>query len=179
MGIDPVTHKPISQVLSDYGNNINSFPNTDQNLIGSFGKNLRNTNELQNNPSASDNSSFSQPPFFLESESQITPNSSPFSWSEFLLSNPAIHEIPLQQEENKFPEMSPTRPSTMAHQEEISHCKLANGELDGFGAHDCCSSTVDASSSSSASNSFIDAILDRDSEILSQFPQLLDGSFDY
>ncbi|XWS30300.1 hypothetical protein CRYUN_Cryun24cG0105500 [Craigia yunnanensis] len=41
MGIAPITHKPISQVLSDYGN-INSFPNT-ENHIGSFGKNLRNT----------------------------------------------------------------------------------------------------------------------------------------
>ncbi|XVF60438.1 hypothetical protein PTKIN_Ptkin08bG0046000 [Pterospermum kingtungense] len=214
MGIDPVTHKPISQVLSDYGN-INSSPNTD-NLVGSFGKNLTNTslpktelssitnNGLQNNcmvmkpmieqvqdsSSASDHNISSS---FQASQSQITP-ASPFSWSEFLLSNPVAHESSLQQEEHELPGMSPTRTSTMA-QEEISHCKANYGgddcnfnrvELDGFEAYDYGSSTMNQvniihtdASSSSASTSFIDTILDRDSEIISQFPLLFDGSFDY
>lgn len=33
--------------------------------------------------------------------------------------------------------------------------------------------------SSSSGDSFVDAILDRDSEIRAGFPELLDGSFDY
>ena len=242
MGIDPITHKPISQVLSDYGN-INSFPNT-ENLIGSFGKNLRNTlipkiepssitnglqnncmvmkpmiEQVQDNSSAADNISwnilaqgqisnlgFIQPNFFSEvtsscssssptafsqlsspqsssfqaSQSQITPT--PFSWSEFLLSDSPSHENSQQQQEHKFPGMSPTKSSTMTHKE-ISHCK-ANGGSDhnldswssGFGAYDYSSSTMNQVSihtdaSSSSASSFVDAILDRDIEIHSQFPE--------
>ncbi|XVE68037.1 hypothetical protein DITRI_Ditri09bG0036100 [Diplodiscus trichospermus] len=249
MGIDPITHKPISQVLSDYGN-INTFPNTD-NLVGSFGKNLRNTlapktdqpfsitNGVQNNcmvmkqmaehvqdnsSAAADNISWNvlaqaqgsnlgsiQPYFFSEvmisscasssptdfsssfqaSQSEITPNS-PFSWSEFLLSNPIVHKHSEQQEERRFPGMSPTRSSTMT-QKEISHCKAIGGsesdvnrvELHAFGAYNCSSSTMNqvnihtTDASSSSASSFVDALLDKDSEIRSQFPELLDGSFYY
>ncbi|XVF16517.1 hypothetical protein REPUB_Repub10bG0038100 [Reevesia pubescens] len=144
MGIDPITHKPISQVLSDYGN-IHTFPNS-ENLIGSFGKNLRETlipkvepssipigiqnncmimkpliEKVQDNSSAADNIPWNilaqgqvrnlgyfQPNFFTEvtsscssslpqsssfhaSQSQFTPTS-PFSWSEFLLSDPLVLE---------------------------------------------------------------------------------------
>ncbi|KAI5341062.1 hypothetical protein L3X38_020336 [Prunus dulcis] len=50
MGIDPVTHKPFSQILSDYGN-ISSLPSID-NQFGSFFKNLNNTFVPKSEPSS-------------------------------------------------------------------------------------------------------------------------------
>lgn len=50
MGIDPVTHKPFSQILSDYGN-ISSLPSID-NQFGSFLKNLNNTFVPKSEPSS-------------------------------------------------------------------------------------------------------------------------------
>ncbi|XP_021297730.1 transcription factor MYB35 [Herrania umbratica] len=250
MGIDPVTHKPISQVLSDYGN-INSLPNT-ENLIGSFGKNLRNTlipkiepssipmglqnncvvmkpviEKVQDNLSAANNLSWDilaqgqvnnrgsiQPNFFSEvtspcssssstafsqlsspqsssfqaSQSEITPPS-PFSWSDFLLSDPLFHDNSQQKQKHKFP--GPRRSSTMT-QKEISQFKANGGsdhnfnriERQGFGVYDYSSTTMNqvnikTDASSLPASSFVDAILDRDSEIRSQFPEILDGSLDY
>ncbi|OMO79116.1 hypothetical protein CCACVL1_13907 [Corchorus capsularis] len=213
MGIDPITHKPISQVLSDYGN-INNLPRT-ENFSNSFGKNFRNKSipnrNIQNNcmvqkpmmeqvqdtnkhvpwdissqfqavisiqpnmlstdqvTSSCSSSSASTTAFKASSESQITPtSSSPFSWSEFLLTDPLLHETsPSHQgQEQKFPPMSsPRTSSTMKHKEE-SHCR-ANGEVEAFGAYD-----------DSSASSFVDAILVRDSEIRSQFPEFLHVSFD-
>ncbi|KAH0972982.1 hypothetical protein GBA52_025138 [Prunus armeniaca] len=50
MGIDPVTHKPFSQILSDYGN-ISSLPSID-NQFGFFFKNSNNTFVPKSEPSS-------------------------------------------------------------------------------------------------------------------------------
>ncbi|OMO52771.1 Metridin-like ShK toxin [Corchorus olitorius] len=119
--------------------------------------------------SSCSSSSASTTAFKASSESQFTPtSSSPFSWSEFLLTDPLLHETCPSQpgQDQKFPPISsPKTSSTMKHKEE-SHCR-ANGEVEAFGPyHD------------SSATSFVDAILDRDTEIRSQFPEFLHVSFD-
>ncbi|GKV08632.1 hypothetical protein SLEP1_g20236 [Rubroshorea leprosula] len=215
MGIDPVTHKPMSQVISDYGNLSCVLPVTG-NPTDSFGKNLNNNtlvmsrshepsssrttlfqenypsdvisnppwdflaqlqisnqdsqnffNEVNSSSSSSSSPTFPQlssPPessFQLHQPHQISLSSS-FSWSEFLLNDPPL-PANLQQQ--------PEVPGALK-QQETTECKFNGGNNNV--SYDCA-----ASSSSSSASSFVDAILERDSEMCSQFPELHYGSFDY
>ncbi|GKU97046.1 hypothetical protein SLEP1_g10228 [Rubroshorea leprosula] len=202
MGIDPVTHKPMSQVISDYGNLSSGLPVTG-NPVDPFGKTSTNNNTLSisrsqllsqyqtpnqdyssynffNEVTSSSSSSPSSPtfsqlisppptPFQPPPQAQISP-ASPSSWSEFLLIDPPPPATnPKQQPE--FPgTLSATSSSTLT-QKETSQCKFSGGKNEA--SYDC------AASSSSSASSFVDAILDKDREMSSQFPELFYGSFDY
>nr|URY18845.1 MYB protein [Zanthoxylum bungeanum] len=205
LGIDPITHKPFSQILSDYGN-----------ISGlHFGKRFNNTlmlkpesslvlNEVQNinynkplwDYMAQLQAPIIQPHFFSEvassscssssssamtqlnspqPQAQITP-SSPFSWSEFLSCDPTL-SVDLQQQLQLEPQgMVSSTNSTLTQNEISAGCNFTRkndqGNANQVNKH------ADAAASSSSS-SFVDSILSKDSEMISQLFEFLDGSFEY
>ncbi|XP_065879084.1 transcription factor MYB35 [Euphorbia lathyris] len=174
MGIDPVTHKPFSQIFSDYGN-ISTTTNSSAIPVSSFNSNLEPpSSSLLTGPSSSSSNlifttSNTQNPWghlFIEAvtssscssssstaftQTPIAASSSPCLWNDFLLG-----DSDFQQQE-----------------QDISYdCAAASNGINETNNY------TDQTSSSSAT-SFVDVILDKDKQMRSQFPQLLDPSFDY
>ena len=222
MGIDPVTHKPFSQILTDYGN-ISGLPNT-ATRMGSFSRGLNNasvsvsglsyTNMNDLKPLVEQfqvlNQETVQPHFFSEvpsssssssscsnvtqlsspqsfpcqpSQAQFTP-SSPFSWNDFLLGDPFL-PTDLQQQEECDPQgtFSSTSPSLVT-QNEFPYCKFNGLGYKDSNAFQYGATTGDDmgnshKASSSPASSFVESILDRDSEMRAKLPELLGESFDY
>ncbi|XP_028216190.1 transcription factor MYB35-like [Glycine soja] len=226
MGIDPVTHKPVSQVLSDLGS-ISGLPNTTTNQIAFINKDLM-SNMLpitKTEPSGSNNSTVEhtqegQVPSWehhipyqviINSENiqshvlseaasstssssssnitqlgspqsyscqtpqaQIAPPCSNFDWSEFLQSDSFNWSL---------------NPSSgiIQSEAELSNNAKSNGndmqgdasEGSGSGAVACGASMEYQINKQCEAHSFVDGILDRNSEIRAAFPELLDASFDY
>ena len=247
MGIDPVTHKPVSQVLSDLGS-ISNLPSTG-NQVGFVNKDLMsNMLPTRTEPSAAQYSTGTanagakkksmmeqaqedqvhswehqvqqyqvinpesvQPNVFSEaasssssssssnltqlsspqsyscqtSQAQITPPCPSFDWSEFLHSDPFMcSEFQQLQQCDMQRVMSSLKPSGLMQSEaELSNNTNTN-DHDKQGAASEVSGAVACDASmceghSTSANSFVDGILDRDSEIRAAFPELLDASFDY
>ncbi|KAG6656419.1 transcription factor MYB35 [Carya illinoinensis] len=123
------------------------------------------------------------------SHAQITPSSS-FNWSEFLSEPLPYPGFQQQQDRHLKGVLSPTNcPSTL---EQTPQLNLATGNYNGlyrighegdFGTFDFGSTSGDQtnnrSEASSSVSSFVDAILEQDSEMRAEFPDILDGSFDY
>ncbi|PSR87625.1 Transcription factor like [Actinidia chinensis var. chinensis] len=184
MGIDPVTHKPFSQILSDYGK-ISSLPNTG-NRIGSSSFSMNNMPVLMPEPSlmsmellstsmingpmqaksfANTTNQEIMQPHFLAEVSSSTSSSSSCSWSAaFLLADHMDQKL-----EHDLQEMSSSAfPPKFSDGDE---CKaMGNG-----GRRKHCFELA----SSSSANSFVDAILDRDSEMRLEFPECLNDYFNY
>jgi len=217
MGIDPVTHKPVSQVLSDLGS-ISGLPNTTTtNQIAFVNKDLIMSNMVptKTEPSGSNKSMVEntqegqvlswehhipyqvlttetvQPHGFSEAASstssssssnlthlgspqsyscqtpqpQTAPHCSSFDWSEFLHSDSFVW---------------PLNPSCLVQSEaDLSISAKSNGQgpasIEG-----CCSASMECQMKKQCEgHSFVDGILDRDSELRAAFPELLDASFDY
>ncbi|KAM5581508.1 transcription factor MYB35 [Rosa sericea] len=249
IGIDPVTHKPISQILCDYGN-ITSLPNHIGNHFGpSFNNNLNMsttfvpesdpssgitglayTNMMMMNPimESQDYSSTSTLPFGFLSQFQamnqddnvslpphfsnevtsscsssssppatdllspqchasaqvVTPSSSPFNWSEFLLHDPfSSADQPKQEEVFQGLLASPANPTVgngiQSQAFEVGSSSVINGGPSLNNNKNLANDHI-ASSSSSSLSSFVDTILGQDSEMRAAlFPELLDGCFDY
>ncbi|XP_057740890.1 transcription factor MYB35 [Arachis stenosperma] len=202
MGIDPVTHKPVSQVLSDLGS-INGLPSTGNQIGLAANKDLMNNtlptrtepstmveqtqeeqaqfwenqvqyqqvlasecvqpnvvfSEAASSSSSSSSSNLTQLSSPQQSynchNSQITPPcSSSFDWSDFLHGDSIM-----------WSEMQQCDPQRVMSSSEA------------FGAVACGASMCEGRSNSG--DSFVDGILDRDSEIRAAFPELLDDAFDY
>ncbi|GFS45053.1 oxoglutarate/iron-dependent oxygenase [Actinidia rufa] len=184
MGIDPVTHKPFSQILSDYGK-ISSLPNTG-NQIGSSSFSMNNTLVLMPEPSlmsmellstsminapmqaksfANTTNQEIMQPHFLTEVSSSTSSSSSCSWSAaFLLADHMDQKL-----EHDLQEMS-----SSAFPPKFSGGHECKAMGDGGRKKHC----FEPASSSSA-NSFVDAILDRDSEMRLEFPECLNDYFNY
>ncbi|ESQ32647.1 hypothetical protein EUTSA_v10005502mg [Eutrema salsugineum] len=211
MGIDPVTHKPVSQLLSEF-RNINGHGTSSENFVRDFKTEPSNNSILTQSNSAwemfrnttSHESNYNSPmmftnptssefqattPFHISSHSNhllngttsscssssssasITqPNQgaqapvTTFCWSDFLLSDPAL---PLDSQ-TQVVGSSATSNLTFVQNENFN----SQGE--------CSSQKIasKASGSCHSASSFVDEILDKDQEMLSQFPQLL-NDFDY
>ncbi|KAJ9683524.1 hypothetical protein PVL29_019205 [Vitis rotundifolia] len=222
MGIDPVTHKPFSQILTDYGN-ISGLPNT-ATRMGSFSRGLNNASVSVSGLSYTNmndlmplveqfqvlNQETVQPHFFSEvpsssssssscsnvtqlsspqsfpcqpSQAQFTP-SSPFSWNDFLLGDPFL-PTDLQQQEECDPQgtFSSTSPSLVT-QNEFPYCKFNGLGYKDSNTYQHGATTGDGmenshKASSSPASSFVESILDRDSEMRAKLPELLGESFDY
>ncbi|XP_059451369.1 transcription factor MYB35 [Corylus avellana] len=254
MGIDPVTHKPFSQILSDYGNisglqntrsygslnkNINytttamskpaepssvltGYPNTDIMMIrdrpiveqvqdSSSNENITSwdfpspyqfhvinqetiqpqtttffINEATSSSCSSSSSNVTklsspQPYSCQQSQSQILPSPSSFNWNEFLLTDPLPFPGFQQLQEHRH-----IQGTTLAQTPHIdfaaeNDCALnqivQEGSLES--AFDFGGQTNQRSEASSSMSSFVDAILDKDSEMRAEFPDILDGSFDF
>ncbi|CAA7051974.1 unnamed protein product [Microthlaspi erraticum] len=215
MGIDPVTHKPVSQVLSEFRNissghhgnaseafvrNFKTEPSSNNSILtqsNSAWEMMRHNNITTSHESYYNNSPmmFTNPtctPFHFSNHSNhllngttsscssssssasITqPNqvaqpthgtTTTFQWSDYLLSDPVL---PLSSQ-TQVMGSSATSNLTFAQNENF------NSQAD------CSSEKIDikASGTCHSASSFVDEILDKDQEMLSQFPQLL-TDFDY
>lgn len=197
MGIDPVTHKPVSQVLTEF-RNISGHGNSSEPFLRNFKTEPSNNNsiltqsnsawEIIRNNTTSHESYHNSPMIFTNptssSEFQTTtafhfsnhplngttsscssssssasitqPNQGAqvFCWSDYLLSDPVL----------------PLSSQTQV----VGSSATSNLTFE-------CSSQKTASKASGtchSASSFVDEILDKDQEMLSQFPQLL-NDFDY
>ncbi|KAF3444725.1 hypothetical protein FNV43_RR14418 [Rhamnella rubrinervis] len=236
MGIDPVTHKPFSQICSDFAsfhNNLNYTltPNSDPSSVVAG---LPYTNmvsspiieQVQDNSSVNHssldflgqfqlvNQDTVQPHFFSEATSScssssssshvteltspqsyscqpssqaqnFTPSSSLNNWTELFLMHEPFQYTELQQEEQE-------NPTVLLHSD-IFERKLASkieynskGIEDNHGSQACGfgytigdQSNSRTEPSSSSVNSFVDTILNQDSEMREAFPDIFCGSFDY
>jgi len=170
MGIDPVTHKPFSKLIADYGNigGANCHINQDfrnQRLI-------RNTNDQSKQlppkmETFMDLSQFqtsnNNNPIFLSSSSlptsspcsststQETNFSAPFSWNDFLL-------------QDAFSQDAPTN---NLQEQQILGGLLSKKEV------------MSHQVSSSSDISFVEAILDQENEMFLSFPELLEEPSNY
>lgn len=197
MGIDPVTHKPVSQVVNEFrnisGHGNSSFktePSNNSILTQSnsawdmMRNNTTTSHESYYNNNNNNNSpmmfEFQTTPFHFSTHSNhllngttsscssssssasITqPNQGAhqaFRWSDYLLSDPVL---PLNSQ-TQVVGSSATSNLTFAPQAECNSQKIDSKALE------TCHSA----------SSFVDEILDKDQEMLSQFPQLL-NDFDY
>lgn len=216
LGIDPITHKPFSQIFSDYGS-ISGLP---INTGNHFGKSINNSLMSKIEPSLVRNgvqdtscnnslwdyvAQFHAPiqPHFLtevasssssssssaitqmnspQSHAQTTP-SSPCSWSEFLACDPCL-SLDLQQQQQLGHQGMLSSANSTFTQNETSGCHFTSKNDQGSVSYNYATNYANqgnksANAASSSSSSFVDAILSKDSEMSSQFFELLDGSFDY
>ncbi|KAJ8775249.1 hypothetical protein K2173_020253 [Erythroxylum novogranatense] len=209
MGIDPVTHKPFSQVLTEFGN-ISDIPGTGNQII-SLSKRL--SNDVMSKPGDSpaiawrssstrpvieDNTpTISNPQFQYQFETLLKyycseVGSSCSSPSSTSLTQSSCTHIPTSPPSwREFLLSDPTLPSDEQNPDlqgffSSSNISTLTGKDDQYfqGEHnrDFASSHPSvclASASSSSPTSFVDDILDKDREMQLQFPQLLDPSCDY
>ncbi|KAL1223255.1 Transcription factor MYB35 [Cardamine amara subsp. amara] len=212
MGIDPVTHKSVSQVLSEFrnisggghGNGNSSFKTelsnnsvlTQSNSAWEMMR--RNTTTTSHETYYNNNNSpmifsseFQTSPFHFSNHSNhllngttsscssssssasITqqPNQgsqapvTTFSWSDYLLSDPVL---PL------------TSQTQVVGSSATSNLTFAQNEPHFNSQAECSSQKIDSQAVGTchSASSFVDEILDKDQEMLSQFPQLL-NDFDY
>lgn len=217
MGIDPVTHKPVSQVLSEFRNISSGHGNASEAFVRHFKTEPSNNNSIltqsnsawevmrhnttshesyyNNSPMMLTNPASSEfqtcAPFHFSNHSnhllngttsscssssssasitqpnqvaQPTPGTTAFRWSDYLLSDPVL---PLSSQ-TQVMGSSATSNLTFAQNENF------NSQAE------CSSQKIDtkASGTCHSASSFVDEILDKDQEMLSQFPQLL-NDFDY
>ncbi|KAM3761606.1 hypothetical protein ACB098_01G281100 [Castanea mollissima] len=124
------------------------------------------------------------------SQVQNSPSSS-FNWSEFLITDPLPFPGFQQQQDRHFPGFSSsTNPSTFAQTPPLSFASGNEyglnqvGQEEGIGKFDV-GSTIGGHTNnnrleaSSSVSSFVNSILDKDSEMQAEFPDILDESFDY
>ncbi|KAL2335574.1 hypothetical protein Fmac_016787 [Flemingia macrophylla] len=217
MGIDPVTHKPVSQVLSDLGS-ISGLPNTSNQMtfvnkdlmsnmlptktepsgsnkammehtqedqVPSWGEHqipyqvINSENVLSEVASSTSSSSSSNLPHLGSPKSYscqtplahvAPPNGSSFDWSEFLQSDSFVWSL------------NPSGITLQSEAEQLSNNSKSNGhdkQSEGSGVVACGTSMLYQVNKQCEGHSFVDGILDRDSEIRAAFPELLDASFDY
>ncbi|XP_076896952.1 transcription factor MYB35-like [Bidens hawaiensis] len=166
MGIDPITHKPFSQLLSDYGNINDIIPQNTRPLeptradssitmMGPFQEQPMNNMLAAHfqviNEAASSSSTSSH-----ESKVQVKLPSSPFVWSDYLVGDQ-------EQECTNEPDSRVLPPSN----ENVNTCN----ELGDYRK-----SNVNVATTSV---SFVETILNQDREMQFDFPQLLDGYSEY
>ncbi|CAL0317218.1 unnamed protein product [Lupinus luteus] len=228
MGIDPVTHKPVSQVLSDLGS-ISTFPNTNNqmsfvnnDLIGNMlptrtesfashyssittntsAKNRTKVDQVHSlehqyhvfsEASSSNSSSTSSNIERLTStqsyscqnpQAQITTPCSSFEWSEFLHSDPFIWSEFQQLQQCDMQTVMPSPKPSGLMQSEVAISNNTNrndqvGASEGSMAVTCDPSKSYKMKKQCEGYSFVDGILDKDSEIREAFPNILDAAFDY
>ncbi|KAL0350945.1 UNVERIFIED_CONTAM: Transcription factor [Sesamum radiatum] len=179
MGIDPVTHKPFSQLFSEYGK-ISGFPSARngnrflQNESIWKAENNRQKihkpyydllNDQKNHPVENAtqfqaiNHEFIQPHFFSEASSCDTFSSSNGVMHFGCGPSHSLHESGLIHNFNG----DEYRETRMSYQENSP------------GVLENCSSVA----TSSAADSFVEAILAHDNEMRLQFPHILDENYDY
>lgn len=129
----------------------------------------------------------SSPPAYScqPSQAQI-PLSSSFNWGEFILSDPLTYPSFQQQQDIHFQRvLSPSEPPASLQTPSLSFTNGngPNGHVGGLGTLDFGSTlgvqTKTRSEATSSVSSFVEAILEQDSEMRAEFPDILDESFDY
>ncbi|XP_057982353.1 transcription factor MYB35 [Malania oleifera] len=118
MGIDPVTHKPISQILSDYGN-ISGLNSNLQNRIGSLNKNFNNPLISKSEPSPvitgpGSSATMVMKPMLITEQLQVDPFSPNPSW-DLLAHNSQVDAI----QASFFNDLSPSSSSSSSSSSSI------------------------------------------------------------
>ncbi|KMT17167.1 hypothetical protein BVRB_2g040770 [Beta vulgaris subsp. vulgaris] len=205
MGIDPVTHKPISKCLSDYESiscltTNHQIRSLDQTLATSFSSHCQistqstaNMGRLPLMDQFQDVTSFNY--YILEDISPSSSSSSSssisngkssshlsvpgaYSWAEKRSSTDPLLNTDITEEEHNFLAAdSPPQILEKTSQFELTGVKHSSSKMsdDKLGMSDCDSAAKNAETSSyvnepSSVNSFVKALLDRDSEIQLDFP---------
>ncbi|KAL7100815.1 hypothetical protein ACP275_08G018700 [Erythranthe tilingii] len=173
MGIDPVTHKPFSQVFSEYGK-ISCFPINANNNRNPFLK-TENSNSstgydiMQRQPYFTSSSSNGVMRFGLGQSHTCGPSQAQsVPASPFELSNECVLGDYLSSSNYEA-----------AQVQEEGHIRKTI--VENSGNYSCHGNYSGASSSSSfaADSSFVEAILAHDSEMRLQFPDILDDDYGY
>ncbi|PON59431.1 MYB transcription factor [Parasponia andersonii] len=231
-GIDPVTHKPISQILSEFGN-ISGLPNSGRHIMKSepssvikesipstnmiisprmeqvqalnslyngptqfqvtnqqdiFNVQPRIFNEVTSSCSSSSSShvtDLSSPQSSYscqQSQPQIFAPSSSLNWREFFLRDTldSAEVITQQKQEDGLQGLLlSANPRKFANgSDQISSSIMRDEDkFVSFGSTNTHGGPMNNDQPKNAS--FVDAILDRDSELRAEFPDFLDGSFEY
>ncbi|MED6184131.1 hypothetical protein PIB30_044485 [Stylosanthes scabra] len=200
MGIDPVTHKPVSQVLSDLGS-INGLPST--------GNLMNNMLPTRTEPSPADyslvtaNAGIKTNPMvdqvheeqaqFWENQVQYQPNVVVFSEtasSSSSSSSSNLTQLSSPQQSYTFQNSQITPPSSASfdwsdflHGDSFVWSEMQQSDLQramsSAAACEASGAVACGASHSNSGDSFVEGILDRDSEIRAAFPDLLDDAFDY
>ncbi|KAL4031304.1 hypothetical protein IC575_009580 [Cucumis melo] len=150
MGIDPITHKPFSQILFDYGS-ISSLRTTPKPLMGPFNKTLTPTTTMAK----------TQQPF----------SSGTNLGQQFQFQTPKKPYILKEQ-----PTSSSCSSSSINGGETVFHFAGSSEQSNGI---EPILQRCEGSSSDSSFDSFVDALLEQDFEIKGSFPEILDECFDY
>ncbi|XP_073057765.1 transcription factor MYB35 [Primulina eburnea] len=180
MGIDPVTHKPFSQLFNEYGK-ISGIPGSGN--MNSFLHNSTQTNLTSPYPFQVVNQEITQPSYFTEASSSSdtfgwTPHGQIAPYSSFLCNN-YFHGDPFasintdQIQESEYEEalsLNYGSVSAASEEENLEHSVSREENLMAK-----CSSGV----TSHSADSFVDSILAHDSEMRLQFPHILDENYDY
>lgn len=193
MGIDPVTHKPVSQVLTEF-RNISGHGNSSEPFVRNFKTEPSNNSILTQSNSAWEmirNNTTSHESYH-NSPMMIFTN--PTSSSEFQTTAFHFSNHPLNGTTSSCSSSSSSASITQPNQGAQVFCwsdyllsdpVLPQTQVVGSSATSNltfeCSSQKTASKASGtchSASSFVDEILDKDQEMLSQFPQLL-NDFDY
>ncbi|KAF7806141.1 transcription factor MYB35-like [Senna tora] len=171
MGIDPVTHKPFSKLLADYGN-IGGIhkPNT---RIGSLSKDFKNAVLLKSDSSSSltnyhfpqmelpiekeTNMNILPVSMFGESSSSQESLSFSFSWNDFLLED----VLPPNNDDNVI-EINEREVMKSSSSQQVQ-VQVQNTEFQ-----------LSSSSSSSSEISFVEAMIHQENEMFLNFPHLME-----
>ncbi|KAJ6691340.1 F14D16.11-RELATED [Salix koriyanagi] len=197
MGIDP---KTMHEQVQEYNSTVThptswdflaQFPVHDTEKLPLFFNEA--SSSCPSSSSSSSTSTFTQSYSCQKSQAPLISPTCTFTWSEFLLSDPVFStEFHHQEERSDFDEMlSPTNSSAMAMaQNDLSSCNITStgsnyrsvcdhGTVGNGLEENNNAAAADHAAYSSSASSFVDGILDKDRELHSRFPQLLDPSFDY
>lgn len=211
MGIDPLTHKPFSQIISEIGNirgnqnpaltpaapslvlpemsniiHINGSDTMAEEVLQNFSTRRsypsREPNggpnqgivQLQSHllgevtSSCSSSSSLTSVLQFNSPQDLLPFGQSPFSWS---CQRPSLLDGTLQKDNGKVQRI-PSSSSSVENGVLNGSSRCGNGAQSALDDHS-------EAGSPSCLTSFVEAILERDSKMRSEFPQLLDGFLDY
>ncbi|KAM7479959.1 hypothetical protein LguiA_028172 [Lonicera macranthoides] len=170
MGIDPVTHKPFSKILADYGS-IGSLSRSST-RAGSLNRELKNIIAFESQVENFSNykthlsvpktepskESFSIDPGYTTENEEPPPHS--FSWRDFLLEDAFLPENACAKEK----EISKGVEETCEGVEETNECNnipIYNS----------------LSASTSSDSSFVEAMIDEEKDMFLEFPGLLEEPF--
>ncbi|CAM9003170.1 unnamed protein product [Rhodiola kirilowii] len=174
MGIDPITHKPISRVVTDCHNIINLTTHTAiYNRLTNQVSITMPGSMLPESPTASSTSSsctVNQP---VESFAAGVAKPSSLSWIDHVLQDSWCSNDDSDQSKGCS---SQGGFSNMQVSAGLKFQEINAGRSCTLGTN---SNLFEGSSSSSSVKTFVDSILDRDFEIMSDCPPLLDESFEY
>lgn len=164
MGIDPVTHMPLSKILADYGS-IGSLSRSRSTRVGSLNRDLKNiiTFESQVENFSNYNTHLSVPKtepskesFLIDpnytTENEAAPPHS-FSWRDFLLEDAFLPE------------------NACAKEKEISEGVEETNECNNIPIYNS------LSASTSSDSSFVEAMIDGEKDMFLEFPGLLEEPF--
>lgn len=170
MGIDPITHKPISQIITEF-EKISGLPNTRRTHNG-FSQNepfpvqMMEVSE-QNHFSWGTSSSSSQ--FQPINHPVAAAASSSSTGNDYFLVDPYLAIG--KEEDCELQGILSSNNSSVSMD--------VTGNQNDAGTSSCYQQISEINNNSSEDSSFVDSILARDSEILLDFPQLSGGYFDY